>query len=188
MLNAVWDETVLRAGVLRGRPRSAPDVWLHRAEPLRRSDASRGMAIDCRFACQEKTSEGDRRIDLDGCGALPRLDVKESCGASSAPAIFGMRPCGGNGKRATPSAASRSQTHCRAAFLLGKSQAMGESGAARPGGSQGRDLTHEKNSERSSPRPAPAGIRSRRPNDPLVFVKLDLSSASTTPRSLAEWD
>ena len=32
---------------------------------------------------------------------------------SSAPAKFGMRPCGGNGKRATPSAASRPQTHCR---------------------------------------------------------------------------
>src|SRR6516225_9458444 len=64
--------------------------------------------------------------------------------ASPAPAKFGMRPCGGNGKRATPSAASRSQTHCRAALLSGKSQAMRESGAARPDDSQGRDLTHEK--------------------------------------------
>ena len=48
--------------------------------------------------------------------------------ASSVPAKFGMRPCGGNGKRATPSAASRSQTHCRAALLSGKPQAMRESG------------------------------------------------------------
>ena len=33
--------------------------------------------------------------------------------ASSSPAKFGMRPCGGNRKCATPSAASRSQTQCR---------------------------------------------------------------------------
>ena len=59
--------------------------------------------------------------------------------ASSAPAKFGMRPCGGNGKRATPSAASLSQTHCRAALLSPKSRAMTESGTALPGDSQGRD-------------------------------------------------
>ena len=57
-----------------------------------------------------------------------------------APAKFGMRPCGGNGKRATPSATSLSQTHCRAALLSAKSPAMTESGAARPGDSQGRKL------------------------------------------------
>src|SRR6202040_57746 len=52
--------------------------------------------------------------------------------AASAPAKFGIRPCGGNGKRATPSALSLSQTHCRAALLSAKSRAMTESGAARP--------------------------------------------------------
>ena len=56
---------------------------------------------------------------------------------------FGMRPCGGNGKRATPSALSLSQTHCRAALLLSKPRAMTESGPARPGDSQGRNLPHE---------------------------------------------
>src|SRR6516165_9195470 len=60
--------------------------------------------------------------------------------ATSAPAKFGIRPCGGNGKRATPSALSLSQTHCRAALLSAKSRAMTESGAARPGDSQGRNL------------------------------------------------
>src|ERR1700757_4476420 len=50
----------------------------------------------------------------------------------SAPAKFGMRPCGGNGKRATPSETSLSQTHCRAALLSAKSRAMIESGAAFP--------------------------------------------------------
>jgi hypothetical protein len=64
--------------------------------------------------------------------------------ATSAPAKFGIRPCGGNGKRATPSALSLSQTHCRAALLSAKSRAMTESGAARPGDSQGRNLLHEK--------------------------------------------
>src|SRR6516165_10411324 len=63
--------------------------------------------------------------------------------ATSAPAKFGIRPCGGNGKRATPSALSLSQTHCRAALLSAKSRAMTESGAARPGDSQGRNLLHE---------------------------------------------
>src|SRR6516164_3146344 len=53
--------------------------------------------------------------------------------AISAPAKFGIRPCGGNGKRATPSAVSVSHTHCRAALLSAKSRAMTESGAARPG-------------------------------------------------------
>jgi len=37
----------------------------------------------------------------------------------------------------------RSQTHCRAALLSAKSRAMTESGAARPGDSQGRNLLHE---------------------------------------------
>ena len=74
--------------------------------------------------------------------------------ASSAPAKFGMRPCGGNGKHATPSAASLSQTHCRAALLSAKSEAMGESGAARPGDSQGGDLAHEE--RRGNPRLARA--------------------------------
>src|SRR5207237_1586480 len=64
------------------------------------------------------------RIDLDGCGALPRLDVKESCGRHLAPAKFGMRPCGGNGKRATHSALSLSQTHCRTALLLSVKDAI----------------------------------------------------------------
>jgi hypothetical protein len=57
--------------------------------------------------------------------------------ATSAPAKFGMRPCGGNGKRATPSALSLSQTHRRAALLSAKPRAMTESGPARPGESQG---------------------------------------------------
>src|ERR1700738_1230937 len=70
--------------------------------------------------------------------------------ATSAPAKFGMRPCGGNGKRATPSALSLSQTHCRAALLSAKSRTMTESGAARPGDSQGRNLLHEK--PRGNPR------------------------------------
>src|SRR5215813_3999844 len=56
--------------------------------------------------------------------------------ATWAPTKFGMRPCGGNGKRATPSALSLSQTHCRAALLSAKSRAMTESGAAHPGDSQ----------------------------------------------------
>src|SRR6516164_8624082 len=60
--------------------------------------------------------------------------------ATSAPVKFGMRPCGGNGKRATPSATSLSQTHCRAVLLSAKSPVMTESGAARPGDSQGRKL------------------------------------------------
>src|SRR6202030_3942282 len=63
--------------------------------------------------------------------------------ATSAPAKFGMRPCGGNGKRATPSALSLSQTHCRAALLSAKPRVMTESGPARPGDSQGRNLPHE---------------------------------------------
>ena len=57
--------------------------------------------------------------------------------AASAPAKFGMRPCGGNGKRATPSAASLSQTHCRAVLLSPKSRVMTERGAPRPGDGQG---------------------------------------------------
>src|ERR1700731_1182723 len=63
---------------------------------------------------------------------------------AAAHAKFGIRPCGGNGKRATPSALSLSQTHCRAALLSAKSRAMTESGAACPGDSQGRNLLHEK--------------------------------------------
>jgi hypothetical protein len=63
--------------------------------------------------------------------------------ATSAPAKFGIRPCGGNGKRATPSARSLSQTHCRAALLSAKSRTMTESGAAHPGDNQGRNLFHE---------------------------------------------
>ena len=77
------------------------------------------------------------RIDLDRCGAPPRLDVRSRAAATSAPAKFGMRPCGGNGKRATPSALSLSQTHRRAALLSAKPRAMTESGPARPGESQG---------------------------------------------------
>jgi hypothetical protein len=46
--------------------------------------------------------------------------------ATSAPAKFGIRPCGGNGKRTTPLATSLSQTHCRAALLSAKSRAMTE--------------------------------------------------------------
>jgi hypothetical protein len=57
--------------------------------------------------------------------------------ATSAPAKVGIRPCGGNGKRDTPSAPSLSQTHCRAALLSAKSRAITESGAARPGHRQG---------------------------------------------------
>jgi hypothetical protein len=60
--------------------------------------------------------------------------------ATSAPAKFGMRPCGGNGKRATPSAPSLSQTHCRAALLSANSPAIMENGAAPAGHSQGRNL------------------------------------------------
>ena len=63
--------------------------------------------------------------------------LKSRAAATSAPAKFGIRPCGGNGKRASPSATSLSQTHCRAAFLSAKSRAMTEIGAARPGDSQG---------------------------------------------------
>src|SRR5258707_5558941 len=70
--------------------------------------------------------------------------LRSRAAATSAPAKFGIRPCGGNGKRATPSALSLSQTHCRAALLSAKSRAMTESGAARPGDSQGRNLLHEK--------------------------------------------
>src|SRR5205823_7142884 len=68
---------------------------------------------------------------------------RRRAGATSAPAKFGMRPCGGNGKRATPSAPSLSQTHCRAALLSAKSRVMTESGAARPDDSQGRNLIHK---------------------------------------------
>src|SRR5262249_51028037 len=46
--------------------------------------------------------------------------------------------------RATPSAPSLSQTHCRAALLSAKSPVMTESGATRPNVSQGRNLCHEK--------------------------------------------
>jgi hypothetical protein len=60
--------------------------------------------------------------------------------ATSALAKFGMRPCGGNGKRATPSARSLSQTHCRAALLSVNSPAMTAIGAARPDAGQGRNL------------------------------------------------
>src|ERR1700745_919770 len=70
--------------------------------------------------------------------------LRSRAAATSAPAKFGIRPCGGNGKRATPSALSLSQTHCRAALLSAKSRAMTASGAARPGDSQGRNLLHEK--------------------------------------------
>src|SRR6266446_5329761 len=70
--------------------------------------------------------------------------LRSRAAATSAPAKFGIRPCGGNGKRATPSALSLSQTHCRAALLSAKSRAMTESGAAHPGDSQGRNLLHEK--------------------------------------------
>jgi hypothetical protein len=70
--------------------------------------------------------------------------LRSRAAATSAPAKFGIRPCGGNGKRATPSALSLSQTHCRAALLSAKSRAMTESGTARPGDSQGRNLLHEK--------------------------------------------
>ena len=73
--------------------------------------------------------------------------------ATSAPAKFGIRPCGRNGKRATPSATSLSQTHCRAALLSAKSRAMTESGAARLGDSQGRNLL-DKNLGKSLGRPA----------------------------------
>src|ERR1700747_982227 len=69
--------------------------------------------------------------------------VRRRGAATSAPAKFGIRPCGGNGKRATPSALSLSQTHCRAALLLAKPRAMTESGPVRPGDSQGRNLPHE---------------------------------------------
>src|SRR5205823_14119406 len=52
--------------------------------------------------------------------------LKSRAAATSAPAKFGIRPCGGNGQRATPSATSLSQTHCRAALLSAKSRAMTE--------------------------------------------------------------
>src|SRR5205823_985159 len=55
-------------------------------------------------------------------GSMPR----SRAAATLAPAKFGMRPCGGNGKRATPSAPSLSQTHCRAALLSAKSRAITE--------------------------------------------------------------
>src|SRR5436305_6980963 len=77
--------------------------------------------------------------------------LKSRAAATSAPAKFGIRPCGGNGKRASPSATSLSQTHCRAALLSAKSRAMTESGPARPGDSQGRNLPDEKPRERSPP-------------------------------------
>jgi hypothetical protein len=69
--------------------------------------------------------------------------------ATSAPAKFGMRPCGGNGNRATPSAL---QTHCRAALLSAKPRAMTASGPAPPDDSQGRNLPHEKPQGKSSRR------------------------------------
>jgi hypothetical protein len=87
--------------------------------------------------------------------------LRSRAAATSAPAKFGIRPCGGNGKRATPSALSLSQTHCRAALLSAKSRAMTKSGAARPGDSQGRNLLHEK--PRGDPRLADVARRSRRP-------------------------
>src|SRR5882672_6700950 len=91
--------------------------------------------------------------------------------ATSAPAKFGIRPCGGNGKRATPSALSLSQTHCRAALLSAKSRAMTESGAARPGDSQGRNLLQKhlgeilasQTSHPSIEKPCSMGRPSRRP-------------------------
>jgi hypothetical protein len=52
------------------------------------------------------------------------LMSRSRAAATSAPAKFGIRPCGGNGKRATPSALSLSQTHCRAALLSTKSRPM----------------------------------------------------------------
>ena len=91
--------------------------------------------------------------------------------ATSAPAKFGIRPCGGNGKRATPSALSLSQTHCRAALLSAKSRAMTESGAAPPGDSQGRNLLQKhlgeilasQTSHPSIEKPCSMGRPSRRP-------------------------
>ena len=91
--------------------------------------------------------------------------------ATSAPAKFGIRPCDGNGKRATPSALSLSQTHCRAALLSAKSRAMTESGAARPGDSQGHNLLQKhlgeilasQTSQPSTEKPCSMGRPSRRP-------------------------
>src|SRR6516162_8623934 len=81
--------------------------------------------------------------------------------ASPAPAKFGMRPCGGNGKRATPSAASRSQTHWAQRSWRG---APGHEGKwrARPSDNQGRDLTHEK-TRRDPGSPSLTKLKSCRP-------------------------
>src|SRR5439155_12018907 len=87
---------------------------------------------------------GESGLTLMAVGLFHGSMARRRAAAPSAPAKFGIRPCGGNGKRATPSALSLSQTHCRAAPLLAKPRTMIESGAARPGHSQERILLHEK--------------------------------------------
>src|SRR5207302_862931 len=87
---------------------------------------------------------GESGLTLMGVTLFHGSMLRSRAAATSAPAKFGIRPCGGNGKRATPSALSLSQTHCRAALFSAKSRAMTKSGAARPGDSQGRNLLPEK--------------------------------------------
>src|SRR5262252_4454379 len=113
-----------RAGLLRG-------VGTKTVMPRRNASARSGRC-------------GESGLTLMAVALFHGSMSRSRAAATSAPAKFGIRPCGGNGKRATPSALSLSQTHCRAALLSAKSRAMTESGAARPGDSQERNLLHEK--------------------------------------------
>src|SRR5690348_16162727 len=113
-------------------------------KPLRNLGVGTKTGIPRRSASARSGRCGESGLTLMAVALFHGSMLRSRAAATSAPAKFGIRPCGGNGKRATPSALSLSQTHCRAALLSAKSRAITESGAARPGDSQGRNLLYEK--------------------------------------------
>src|SRR5215470_5280585 len=106
-------------------------------KPPRNLGVGTKMVMPRRSAAARNGRCGESGLTLMAVALFHGSMSRSRAAATWAPTKFGMRPCGGNGKRATPSALNLSQTHCRAALLSAKSRAMPESGAARPGDSQG---------------------------------------------------
>src|SRR5262245_10695327 len=97
-------------------------------KPPRNLGVDTKMVMPRRSAAARSGRCGESGLTLTAVALFHGSISRSRAAATSAPAKFGMRPCGGNGKRATPSALSLSQTHCRAALLLAKPRAMTESG------------------------------------------------------------
>src|SRR6202030_1648503 len=83
-------------------------------KPPRNLGVGTKMVMPRRSASARSGRCGESGLTLTAIALFHGSISRSRAAATSAPAKFGMRPCGGNGKRATPSALSLSQTHCRA--------------------------------------------------------------------------